>query len=69
MAYLTCAVALYGNRFDVIFCDLVAHAMPLLKCFSRAKILFYCHFPDQLLAPRRNGLYHLYRAPIDRWKR
>ena len=66
MAYLTCAVALYGNRFDVIFCDLVAHAMPLLKCFSRAKILFYCHFPDQLLAPRRNGLYHLYRAPIDR---
>jgi alpha-1,3/alpha-1,6-mannosyltransferase len=66
MAYLACAMAMCGSRFDVIFCDLVAHAMPLLKCFSRAKILFYCHFPDQLLAPRRHRLYSLYRAPIDR---
>jgi alpha-1,3/alpha-1,6-mannosyltransferase len=66
MAYLTCAMALYGDRFDIIFCDLVSHAMPLLKCFSQAKILFYCHFPDQLLAPRRHWLYRLYRAPIDR---
>ena len=66
MAYLTCAMALCGGRFDIIFCDLVAHAVPLLKCFSQAKILFYCHFPDQLLAPRRHRLYRLYRAPIDR---
>jgi len=65
MAYLTGAMALYGDRYDVVFCDLVAHAMPLLKWFSRAKILFYCHFPDQLLAPRRHWLYRLYRAPID----
>src|SRR5262249_30879889 len=65
MAYLTCAMALYGERCDVVFCDLVAHAMPLLKCFSRAKVLFYCHFPDQLLVPQRHWLYRLYRAPID----
>src|SRR5262245_2577718 len=66
MAYLTCAMAMYGERYDVVFCDLVAHAMPLLKCFSRAKVLFYCHFPDQLLVPQRQWLYRLYRAPIDR---
>jgi alpha-1,3/alpha-1,6-mannosyltransferase len=66
MAYLTCAAALCGDRFDIVFCDLVAHAVPLLKCFSRAQILFYCHFPDQLLAPQCHWLYRLYRTPIDR---
>jgi alpha-1,3/alpha-1,6-mannosyltransferase len=66
LAYLTGAMALSGERCDVIFCDLVAHTMPLLKCFSRAKVLFYCHFPDQLLMPRHHWLYRLYRAPIDR---
>jgi hypothetical protein len=66
MAYLSGAVALSGARFDVLFCDLVAHTLPFLKCFSRAKILFYCHFPDQLLVPQRHWLYRLYRAPIDR---
>jgi alpha-1,3/alpha-1,6-mannosyltransferase len=66
LAYLTGAMALSGERCDVIFCDLVAHAIPLLKCFSRAKVLFYCHFPDQRLMPRHHWLYRLYRAPIDR---
>ena len=51
MAYLSGAAALSGERFDLVFCDLVAHALPIVKCFSRAKILFYCHFPDQRLAP------------------
>jgi alpha-1,3/alpha-1,6-mannosyltransferase len=66
LAYLTGAMALSGERCDVIFCDLVAHVLPLLKCFGRAKLLFYCHFPDQLLAPQRHWLYRFYRAPIDR---
>jgi len=30
-----------------------------------ARIVFYCHFPDQLLTPPRHGLYQWYRAPID----
>lgn len=65
MAYLAGRVVLSGPRLDVVFCDLVAHALPLLKWFGRAKIIFYCHFPDRLLAPRTAGLYRLYRAPID----
>lgn len=32
----------------------------------RKKVLFYCHFPDQLLTERRSLLKRLYRAPIDR---
>ena len=52
--------------FDVIVCDLVAHVIPLLRRLVRAPVAYYCHFPDVLLAPRRRGLYALYRAPLDR---
>lgn len=31
----------------------------------RKKVLFYCHFPDQLLTQRTSSLKKLYRAPID----
>jgi alpha-1,3/alpha-1,6-mannosyltransferase len=51
---------------DVVVCDLVPHVIPLLRRLVRAPVACYCHFPDLLLAPRRRGLYALYRAPIDR---
>ena len=35
-----------------------------LSCFSK-KIVFYCHFPDQLLTERSTTLKALYRVPID----
>jgi alpha-1,3/alpha-1,6-mannosyltransferase len=66
MLYLTCRMLLSGACCDVIFCDLVAHTLPLVRRLSRAKILFYCHFPDQLLTPQRHGWYRFYRLPIDR---
>lgn len=66
MTYLTCAMLLRGGRFDVICCDLVPHVIPFLRLFGRARIVFYCHFPDQLLTQSRHFLYRLYRAPIDR---
>lgn len=28
-------------------------------------MLFYCHFPDQLLTARRSFLKRVYRAPLD----
>lgn len=31
----------------------------------RAKILFYCHFPDQLLSSNRSWLKAFYRLPFD----
>jgi alpha-1,3/alpha-1,6-mannosyltransferase len=66
MAWLAGAVGLCGGPLDAIFCDVAAHAIPLIRLASPAKVLFYCHFPDRLLAPRRGGWYKLYRAPIDR---
>lgn len=63
------ALAAYLSQFrrtiDVVLCDLVPHVVPLLKACLRARILFYCHYPDLLLTPPRRGLYRLYRIPID----
>jgi alpha-1,3/alpha-1,6-mannosyltransferase len=29
------------------------------------QVLFYCHFPDQLLARHRKGIYSWYRAALN----
>ena len=65
MAYAALVLARSGP-FDLIFCDLVAHAIPVLRRVGRAPIIFYCHFPDLLLAPTGGWLYRAYRLPIDR---
>lgn len=54
-----------GKKFDVIVCDQISACIPVLK-WSGAKVLFYCHFPDQLLTKRQNWLKKIYRWPIDR---
>jgi alpha-1,3/alpha-1,6-mannosyltransferase len=51
---------------DLVLCDVVPHVIPLLRRLVRVPVAAYCNFPDLLLAPRRRGLYALYRAPIDR---
>lgn len=51
---------------DLVVVDLVPHIVPLLRRLVRAPVAVYCHFPDLLLAPRRRGLYALYRRPLDR---
>lgn len=41
--------------------------IPVLRLArNRKKVLFYCHFPDQLLTERCSLLKRFYRAPIDR---
>ncbi|CAG2171761.1 unnamed protein product [Oppiella nova] len=51
-------------QFDLIFCDSISACIPVLK-LSKKKIVFYCHFPDQLLTERKTFLKRLYRYPID----
>jgi alpha-1,3/alpha-1,6-mannosyltransferase len=51
---------------DVVVVDLVPHVIPRVRRLVQAPVACYCHFPDLLLAPRRKGLYALYRAPLDR---
>ncbi|PRW55889.1 alpha-1,3 1,6-mannosyltransferase ALG2 [Chlorella sorokiniana] len=73
-AYIRCAlVALYiawlswrrGLQYDVIITDQVSAVNPLLRWLTAARVLFYCHFPDLLLAGRRSALHAAYRAPLD----
>ncbi|KAJ2705747.1 Alpha-1,3-mannosyltransferase-like protein [Coemansia spiralis] len=58
------SVATAREQFDVLFVDQLSAPIPLLK-HAHAHILFYCHFPDYLLARRDGPLRRLYRAPFD----
>ena len=66
MGYLAVRLAAGKDRFDIVFCDLVSHAIGALRLLTGSKIVFYCHFPDRLVAPQRRGWYRWYRAPIER---
>lgn len=68
-----------GDTDDIFIVDQVPACVPFLKTLgpravrnrSRQRILFYCHFPDQLLARRNEGgellrlAKNLYRYPFD----
>jgi len=60
------ASAARGERYDVVFVDLVPHVIALLHRCLRARVVYYCHFPDQLMTERRTWIHRLYRWPIDR---
>jgi alpha-1,3/alpha-1,6-mannosyltransferase len=68
VGWLGVALARAGERFDVVVCDAVPHALPLLRRMplGDAKLVYYCHFPDQLLTRARGGVRRPYRAVIDR---
>ena len=59
-----CVVLAPGPRPDLVFCDQVSACVPLLR-WAGLRVLFYCHFPDQLLTARRSTMKRLYRAPLD----
>ncbi|NWI15700.1 ALG2 mannosyltransferase, partial [Crypturellus soui] len=61
-----CALLRAGPRIDAFVCDQVSACIPILRLArSRKKVLFYCHFPDQLLTKRESFLKRLYRFPLD----
>ncbi|CAH8258609.1 unnamed protein product [Arabidopsis lyrata] len=69
-AYLRClfvalCVLLGWSSFDVILADQVSVVVPLLKLKRSSKVVFYCHFPDLLLAKHTTALRRMYRKPID----
>ncbi|CAI6342089.1 unnamed protein product [Periconia digitata] len=48
------------------FIDQLSAGIPLLRVLqTRVRIIFYCHFPDKLLAKKGGILKKLYRAPFD----
>lgn len=69
-AYLRCifvalCVLIMWPSFDVILADQVSIVIPCLKLKNSIKVVFYCHFPDLLLAKHTTLLRKIYRTPID----
>lgn len=49
---------------DLVFCDLISACIPFLR-LKINKIIFYCHFPDQLLSLKTGFIKDVYRRPIN----
>ncbi|CAL0310681.1 unnamed protein product [Lupinus luteus] len=69
-AYLRClfvslCVLFMWPSFDVVLADQVSVVIPILKLKRSTKVVFYCHFPDLLLAQHSTFLRRMYRKPID----
>nr|GME16062.1 alpha-1,3/1,6-mannosyltransferase ALG2 [Ipomoea batatas] len=69
-AYLRCifvalSVLFLWPSFDIILADQVSVVIPLMKLKKSMKVVFYCHFPDLLLAQHTTILRRMYRKPID----
>lgn len=48
------------------FVDQLSAGVPLLRLiYPGARVLFYCHFPDKLLAKKGGFVKSLYRVPFD----
>lgn len=53
-------------KYDILVIDQLSYCIPLLSMFCwNSRILFYCHFPDQLLAPRKGLIRLIYRFFFD----
>lgn len=54
-------------RYDYFIIDQLSVCIPILLLFKnpKSKILFYCHFPDQLLAQPEGLVKKIYRIPFD----
>lgn len=52
------------KHYDLYLCDQISASIPVLRRANRP-VLFYCHYPDQLLTKRETFLKKFYRWPID----
>lgn len=51
---------------EIFFVDQLSACVPVLRWkFPLLRILFYCHFPDKLLAQRGGLIKSIYRLPFD----
>lgn len=65
-----------ASEYDVFFVDQLSTCIPFLRVFAKRRAVFYCHFPDKLLADgefvggkvdlkKKSMLKRLYRMPMD----
>ncbi|OHS98567.1 glycosyl transferase [Tritrichomonas foetus] len=62
--WLSIVCALKSNA-DIFIVDQISACLPILRLLRpKAKIIFYCHFPDLLLA-KHDSIRKIYRIPFD----
>ncbi|XP_076031777.1 alpha-1,3/1,6-mannosyltransferase Alg2 [Oratosquilla oratoria] len=67
MIYLALYLRFFSKaNYDVLFVDQVSACIPVLKIKSKAKVLFYCHYPDMLLTKRLSFAKKVYRFFLDK---
>ncbi|KAL0276545.1 UNVERIFIED_CONTAM: hypothetical protein PYX00_004102 [Menopon gallinae] len=64
MIYAALIIIQSDYKPDVVVCDLVSVAVPVLK-LKISNVIFYCHYPDQLLSRPEGLLKKIYRLPLD----
>lgn len=69
--HLILQIALFSSELQQLaptafFIDQLSAGIPLLRLLQpRPRVIFYCHFPDKLLAKKGGLLKTLYRGPFD----
>jgi alpha-1,3/alpha-1,6-mannosyltransferase len=69
--HLILQIALFTSELQLLtpttfFVDQLSAGIPLLRLLvPRPRVIFYCHFPDKLLAKKGGLLKALYRGPFD----
>lgn len=69
--HLVLQITIFSNELAKLkptsfFVDQLSASIPLLRMLEpRPRIIFYCHFPDKLLAKKGSPLKSLYRLPFD----
>lgn len=72
----TCLLSESHSPYDVYFVDQLSTCIPFLRLLTKKRVVFYCHFPDKLLANgefvegqsgrwKSGVLKGLYRLPMD----
>ena len=62
--YILGRVILRHSRYNILVVDQVSASIPILR-LTGARIMFYGHYPDQLLTDRQSFMKRLYRYPFD----
>ncbi|MEO2193085.1 MAG: alpha-1,3/1,6-mannosyltransferase ALG2 [bacterium] len=68
MALSVCIASILqpSKRYDVVIVDQVSITNLVFRLLCpQTRVLFYCHFPDLLLAKPTSWVHRLYRAPLD----
>ena len=63
--YCTLWLLMNDADVDVVVLDQVSSPIALVRMLTNTATIFYCHFPDMLLATRVSLFRTLYRAPVN----